>query len=419
MFRRRFAWRSAAVLGVAALALAACADDGDEPGGDTTDEQFSGTLSLGGVLPETGSLSPYGAGMVAGVDMAVEEINEAGGVWGSDVEVTHRDEGESSQADIVQSAADFMVSQGVHAIIGAASSTSTLNVLETLNSANIIVVSPSNTAPDFTEHEFGDFYFRTAPSDILQGSALAQEILADGHATIGILAMQNSYGEGLANHIESVYTEGGGQVVAKEFFDPEQAEYAAEAGTIRDANPDAVVLISYDQSRQIIPAMVGASIGPQDKQLYLVDGNRLDYSEDFDPGLMAGTKASQPGAEEQPTEFFERVEGFRADLPEQAYIPESYDATIIVALAAIAANTDDTTAIRDEMVGVTKDGENCTNFADCAQLLADGADIDYDGITGVISFTDNGDPGEATIGIFEYGEDNTFERISSVPATME
>ncbi|HEY8473610.1 MAG TPA: ABC transporter substrate-binding protein [Natronosporangium sp.] len=420
MFRRKYVWRSVAVLGVATLALTACADDdGGDDGQDSGEETFSGTLTIGAILPETGSLAAYGEGMFAAVDLAVQDINEAGGVWGNDVEVIHRDEGESAQADIVQSAADFMVEQGAHAIVGAASSTSSLNIIETLNSAQIIQVSPANTAPDFTDHEFGDFYFRTAPSDILQGSALAEEILADGHATIGILAMQNSYGEGLADHIEQVYTNGGGQVVAKEFFDPEATEFASEIGTVRDANPDAVVLISYEQSRQIIPAMVGGGIGPQDKQLYLVDGNRLDYSEDFDPGLMAGAKASQPGAEEEPTEFFARIDAFRPDLPERAYVPESYDATVIIALAAIAANSDDPTAIRDEMVGITKDGEKCTDFASCKQLLEQGSDIDYDGITGVISWTDAGDPGEATIGIYEYGEDNTFERIKSVPATME
>jgi branched-chain amino acid transport system substrate-binding protein len=413
MFRRRLAWRSVAVLGAAALMLAACADDGDdEPEGGNGD-QFEGTFTLGVILPQTGGLASFGEGMIAAAEMAVEEINENGGVWGNDVETIIQDEGPAEEPEVVQSAADAMISQGANAVIGAASSTSSLNIIETLFNQKIIQVSPSNTGPDFTGHQYGDYYFRTAPSDVLQGSALAEVIAENGQESIAILAQQTAYGEGLANQIEEVFTAAGGEVTAKEFYDLTQTEYSSEAQALAAGDPDGIVLVSYEESVQIIPALVAAGVGPQDTQWYLVDGNHLDYSEDFDPGFMAGVIASQPGAEEEPTDFYTRVDEFRAGLPERVYTPESYDATIVVALAAIAANTDDPDAVRDEMSAVVQGGTVCTTFAECRDLLDDGEDIDYDGVTGPISWTEDGDPGEATIGIYEYGEDNTTTRIDS------
>ena len=60
------------------------------------------------------------------------------------------------------------------------------------------------------------------------------------------------------------------------------------------------------------------------------------------------------------------------------------------------------------MQAVTAGGEKCTDFKTCADLLADGTDIDYDGVSGPIDLNSTGSPSAATIGIFEYGDDNTY-----------
>lgn len=419
MFRRTFAWRGVAVLGVAALVMAGCADDEDDPdtpGGNG--DQFEGTLNVGMILPTTGGLAPYGTGMIAGVETAAAEINEAGGVWGSDVETIHQDEGPAEEPDVVAAAADAMIAQGVNAVVGAASSTSSLNIIESLYNQQIVQVSPSNTGPDFTGHEFGEYYFRTAPSDIIQGSALAEVIAADGHQTLGILGQQTAYGEGLSNQIKDVYEAAGGQVTYQEFYDLAQTEYNAEIAELVSQDPDAFVLVSYDESRQILPALIGAGFTPEDKQFYLVDGNRLDYSEDFDEGVLEGTKASQPIGATDTTELLQRVEETNGEpLPETAYVPESYDAMILIALAAVAANSDDPDAIKDQMVAVTTGDTECNTFADCVEALDAGDSIAYRGAT-AISWNEGGDPAEATIGIFEYGPDNTFEQIDETTGSM-
>ncbi len=415
MFRPKFAWRSVAVLGVAALSLAACNNGDGGSGGSNDGEQFDGTLSLGLVLPQTGGLAPYGQGMIAAAEMAIQEVNENGGVWGNDVVWTVRDEGPAEEPEVAAAAADFMIQEGVNAVIGAASSSVSLNIIEALYNEAIIMVSPSNTGPDFTNHPYNKYYFRTAPSDIIQGSALAEEINADGIQTLGILAQQTAYGEGLANQIAQVFN---GEVVYHEYYDLAQTEYSAEVAALAEADPEGIVLISYEEAKQIIPALVAAGLGPDVKQWYFVDGNRLDYSGDFEAGLLEGVKASQPGGESEPTEFYNRLNEFKPGLPQLAYTPEAYDAVILLALAAIAANTDDPDVIAQKMIEVSDGGTKCTTFAQCKQLLEDGQDIDYDGISGPIAFTSNGDPGRAEIGIFVYNEDNTFTRIKTVSGQM-
>lgn len=413
---RSWMLRSVAVLSVAVLALAACGDDGDdgsEPG--DAGEMFEGTFKLGGIIPSTGSLAAFGEGIAAATEMAVEEINANGGVWGNDVEFILEDEGGAEEPEVAQAAADAIVAEQVNAIIGAVSSTSSQNIIETFYNQKIIMVSPSNTSPAFTTHEFGEYYFRTAPSDILQGSTLAEVALADGHTTMAILGQQTDYGEGLAAAIEEVFTAGGGEVLTTEFYDVAQTEYAAEASAMADAGADAFAFISYEEARQVIPALIGAGLDPQETQWYLVDGNHLDYSEDFDEGLLEGVKATTPGT--SPEEFINELTEYAAP-PEFVYTPESFDATIIVALAAIAANTDDPDALKDALFETVQDGTACTEFAECKQLLEDGEDIDYEGLTGPVSWTSAGDPGEATVGIFEYGEDNTTTRIDEQVGQM-
>ncbi len=132
MIRTTPLWRSIAVVGVASLALAACGGD-DEGDGTAADESPTaeltgdGELVLGSLLPQTGSLAFLGPPEFAGVDLGVQEVNEAGGVLGQDVVVNHTDSGDTS-TDIASQSVDSLISQEVDAIIGAASSGVTATV---------------------------------------------------------------------------------------------------------------------------------------------------------------------------------------------------------------------------------------------------------------------------------------------------
>ncbi len=155
-----------------------------------------GTLKIGTLLPQTGSLAFLGPPEFAGVDLAVKDINDAGGVNGKQVEVTNSDSGDTS-TDTASQSVDRLLSNNVDAIIGAASSSVSLSVIDKITGAGVLQISPANTSDELTNYADKGLYFRTAPPDVLQGRVLGDLILADGNSTVGILALQDSYGTGL------------------------------------------------------------------------------------------------------------------------------------------------------------------------------------------------------------------------------
>ncbi|MCO5301145.1 MAG: ABC transporter substrate-binding protein [Candidatus Nanopelagicales bacterium] len=410
--------RSLVVVGVASLALAGCSSDdssGDStssPTAESTAAQGDGTLKIGTLLPQTGSLAFLGPPEFAGVDLAAKEINEAGGVNGADVETIVGDSGDTS-TNIASQTVDRQLSQDVDAIIGAASSAVSLTVIDKITSAGVQQVSPANTSPEFSTYPDDGLYARTAPPDTFQGQVLGDLIAGDGNNSLAILALDDAYGTGLADNVEKAYTAAGGTVASKQIYDPKAPSFEAEVSEAKASNPEAIALIGFDESSKIVQEMIKQGIGPKDVPLYLVDGNLSNtLFKDLPKGSMEGTQGTLPGAEASP-EFRQALLDVDPKLKDFSYAPEAYDATIIIALAAQAAGNDSGRAIGDTLKQVTADGEKCTTYADCLALLNDGKDIDYDGQSGPIDLNDVGDPSKAIMGIYTYGPDNTYERTGS------
>jgi ABC-type branched-subunit amino acid transport system substrate-binding protein len=427
MIRTTPLWRSIAIVGVASLALAACGGDGDgdgeaAPGTDSPEAPAAtgdGVLKLGTLLPQTGSLAFLGPPEFAGVDLAVQEINEAGGVLGEEVTITHTDSGDTT-TDIASQSVDRLITEEVDAIIGAASSSVTLTVLDAVVQNQTVMFSPANTSPDLTTYPDDGFYFRTAPSDVLQGRVMGDLVISDGCANVGVMALQDPYGEGLAENVQISVEEGGGEIAGGQsiIYDPNAASFSTEVTQMASLTPDCIVLIGFAETSTIIPELVNQGIGPQDVPLYFVDGNLSNYGDDFPAGTLDGNKGTLPGAEAT-ADFQERMLAVNPDLNDFSYGPESYDAGILIALAAIAAGDDSGESIAANLVAVSKEGTKCTTFEECAGLLEDGEDIDYDGVSGPVEFSDAGDPTQATIGIYQYGPDNTYTNLEYFEGQLE
>ena len=382
---------------------------------EISDTAGDGVLRLGGILPETGNLAFLGPPEFAGVELAVAEINAAGGVLGADVEWLPGDSGDNGE--VANATVDRLLAENVDAFIGAASSGVSLTVIDKITNAGKIQFSPANTSPAFTNYDDNGLYFRSAPSDVVQGAALADLIIGDGATTAAFLVLNDSYGTGLLEYTKAPYEAAGGEVVYEVVYDPQAENFDAEVAATVDADPDAIVIIGFDETSKILTGLIESGMGPDDKMIYGSDGNMgnaLAAAFD-DPSVVAGIRGTVPGVDIETNEdFIARLLEIDPELVDFAYSGESYDAAIVIALAAIAAGSDDGIAAGAAINDVTRGGEKCTSFAECADLLANGADIDYDGVSGPLEFIDAGEPSEASILIKEFNEEGTLDVVDII-----
>lgn len=410
--------RGAAFAAAASLALAACSSESD-PETSSTDgggsEASGDALTIGSLLPLTGSLAFLGPPEVAGVDLAQKEINDAGGVWGSDVEIIHTDSSDTDNPQIASQSVTELISQDVAAIVGAASSAVTLNVVDDVTAAGIVQISPANTSTALTG--YSPLFFRTAPPDTVQGDALGNLILNDGIENLGILLFADDYATSLRDVVQGVIEEAGGTVtygVSGDEFQTDASNFESIVQDVLATNPDGILVIAFDQTKAIIPALVGAGF-PADK-LYLTDGNTADYSADFEEGTMTGAQGTIPGANaaDDFKALLDEVNG--SPLDSYAYGAESYDATMLVALAALKGGAGDGQTVADNLPAVSgaDGGTECTGWVECSELIEAGEDIIYQAVSGVGPFNDQNDPSSAYVGVYEYDETNVQTWVEAV-----
>ncbi|MFP7762140.1 ABC transporter substrate-binding protein [Marisediminicola sp. LYQ134] len=396
------------------LLLASCAsgpaeEDTDEATTDfpASSREADGVLSIGTILPQTGSLAFLGPPEFAGVDLAAEEIADSD--FEFDVTVEHRDSGDL-ETDIATQSATELVDLPTDVVVGAASSGVSFTFIDRLVDAGIVQFSPANTSPDFTEYEDDGWYWRTAPSDVLQGRVLGNLMVGDGAENVAFIYINDPYGTGLVENATTAVEDAGGTVSASVAFNPGDTQFTAIVDEALAGDPDAIAVVAFAETSSIIPELVNTQ-GFDGAGVYFTDGN-LSNSYEFEEGTLEGAKGTLPGNFAS-SDFRDRLLEVDPDLEDFSYSAESYDAVILSALAAAQGGSDDPTTIRDNLESVSKDGETCETFADCLALISEGEDIDYDGPSGPITFDANGDPTEAYIGIYQYGADNQYEPLNA------
>jgi branched-chain amino acid transport system substrate-binding protein len=378
--------------------------------GPAAGASVDGTLTIGTILPVTGSLAFLGPPEIAGARLAIEDINGAGGVLGNDVVLIEGDSGDDTQ-DIVNPEVDRLLAGGADAIVGAASSAVSKLVIDKIVGAGVIQFSPANTSDDFTTYDDNGLYFRTAPPDTLQGKVIADQLIAEGNETVGILFRQESYGQGLAEAVQANFEAAGGTVEPYTAYATDTENFDADVDALVAADPDAIVVIGFSESANILTTMNERGIGPDTKNVWGVDGNIGGIGAELaDPSIIAGMRGTEPSVDlSSITAFTDRLDGaYEGGVGGVfAYGAETYDAIVIIALAAAIAGSDDPAAVAAEINGVTKDGEACTTFADCIALVEAGTDIDYDGQGGPYEFVDAGEPAAASFRVATYDGGDT------------
>ena len=408
--RGRHTATAVAMTAAAVVALTACASSPSAPSSSS-----SGALDLkiGTILPQTGTLAAIGPPEIAAVNLGIADINAAKS--GLKASVIQKDSGDTS-TNIATQSVTSLLSSDVNAIIGASSSSTTLTVIDQITKAKVVEFSPANTSPALSTYKDNGYYFRNAPSDVLQGRVLGQAVLKGGAINVAILYQNDSYGQGLNDNVKQAITGGGGTVVSDVSFDPAAKNLSAEVSKSLSSKPDAFVVISFDQIKSIVQEIDKADY-PFSK-VWGSDGNYGVITPDFKNVDIAGAQFTNPGVVAK-GDFKSRLDAQASKdgaqpLKVYSYGPEAYDATVIIALAALVGGKTDGTTIRDNLTQVSKGGEKCKSYAACAKLVKDGTkDIDYDGESGPITFDKNGDPSQAYVTIYKYAKGNTNAPVGS------
>lgn len=400
-----------AVAGFSALALAI----GTALPASAADTQ----LKIGAIQPLTGGLSFLSPPMLAGLHLAIEDINAAGGVLGKKVELTDiLDEADGDSPAVSQASATKLIAKKVDVIIGAASSGRTKLIINKVTGAKVVQISASNTSPDLTDWKDNGYYFRTAPSDLLQGRVLANQILQDGASNVAILFQDTSYGVGLNKQLAAVLTKGKATVKSISFPENE-TNIASYVDTALAAKPDAIAIVSYDESKKILPALQAK--GFSGGNVYLVDGNAVDYSKETYASYLNGAKATVPGKaladsfKKRAAAIYKKKTG--KTLADYVYSESTYDAVVLAALAAQSAKDASGPAIKGQITEISKAGAGkttVTTFKAGLAALKAGKKINYDGLTGAIEFDAKGDPTGAYIGIYRYSQTGQNKLVKTV-----
>lgn len=418
MKRRIFA--VVGTIAAAALIAAGCGDDDGDGGGGDGGSGFGGTLTIGAIAPLTGSLDAFGGAGEAAVELAAEQANaalEEAGLDGT-VEVVVED-GQSTDSAAATSAAEKLVrTDDVSCIVGEWASGSTQAVAEGVTiDEGVALISPASTAGAITDL---DGVFRTVPSDNLQAGVLADAIAEDlkGEGTVSVAALNNTYGAGLAEAFTAA-AEDAGLTVNDPVLIAEGAEKLdTEAGNLVQGNPDAWVIIAYPGEWTVLgPAL--ARTGDWDPaKTWGTDGLRDDGLAEADANAgMRGTAPATDETSELATSFDElwneEVDGVERALFDSG----NFDATLLCVMAALRAGSTDPADIADELAAVSGPDGDEVDFRDLAsafEMLADGDDVDYQGVTGPVDWDDNGDITAADYDVWSFadGAVTTLDSIS-------
>lgn len=415
---KHYRWlRLVAAVSVVAMVAVACGDDKDSDsgnGGDDNSSSVDGTLKVGALIPQTGDLAAIVKSLQTPIEMAIEEINAAGGVNGKDVVLSLSDDG--TNPDVAKGSFDTLVSSDkVDAIVGPAPSGVALALMDKIKSNGIDTCSGSTTSAELSDADDGGYFFRTAPPDKFQGPALAQVVLGDGYSKVAIVTRNDSYGTGFGSALASALADGGAEVAINAAYDPAASDFKSDVSAVKDAGPDAVVVIGFsDDGGKIIKEMIAQGVGPADIPIYTADGMQgssfYKGIDENDASVVEGIKGTAPAAAPNGvTSPFN--DAFKEKGVDPIFSAYYYDCTMLIALAAQAAGSDDPAEIKDKMLEVSSGGEKCNTYADCLALLEDGKDIDYDGASGPVDLSDAGEPTSGVYDVWAYAADGSYSNV--------
>jgi branched-chain amino acid transport system substrate-binding protein len=387
------------------------------PTTSTTDPDaptVDGVLRLGVLVPETGSQAPLGPAMRAAAELAVEELNDAGGVLGQPVEVHFGDAGDAS-TDTAGASVDAFAGARVDVIVGPPSSGVTSLVLDKVARSTAALIAPANPLPDPP----ADLpYLQLAPGLELLGTAVGQHVATNGLTEALIVARDDQFGQRVAAAV-GASLEAEGVTAAVQPYNPESEAYQGDVARAIAAGPVQVVFVGYAELADFLQGFILQGVLPSAFPMFVVT-DRLDdalFRRFTQPGVLGGLQAIGLGSELEATRngFTDALRAAAPSLTTTTFAPEVHDAVVLAGLAAQRAGSDAPAEVRKAAASVSggTGGDACDGVEACLRA-AEAADVTFRGWSGPAHVDATGLARAATFAAFPFGPDNRLDTANAV-----
>ena len=393
--------------------------------GSGVDSQSEG-LKLGTLLPTTGDLASIGQNMPIAVKLAVDTINACEGVNGNSVTLVNEDSQTDPSAGSTAMTKLAEVDR-VAGVVGAFASSVSSAAVDVAVRNKVMFVSPGSTSPVFTgrakKGEFNDYWARTAPPDNYQAQALAALAEKQGFNNVSTVVINNDYGVGFEQEFVQAFEGLGGKVITKSSpvrYDPKAATLDSEAKAAFGKKPDAVAAVLYAETGSVLLKSAFEQGLSEGVTVLLTDGV---YSEDFvrqvgktgdGKSIIGGSLGTVPGADGQALQDFTALWKEKTGKEVSAFAPHSWDAAMLLMLAAEAADANTGEGIKSKLREVANaPGTDVSDPCEAMKLIRNGEDINYQGASGNVDIDENGDV-VGSYDVWRVNDDGSLETIDKV-----
>ena len=325
---------------IAALLVVSMAFVGCKKGDDNT-------IKIGGIAPLSGAVAVYGVECTNGVNLAVEEINAAGGINGKKIAYIAEDD-EGDPAKSVNAYKKLTTQDGIRMIIGSLTSGCTIALTASAQAQGVIQIAPAATAEAVTDA--GNYIFRTCFIDPFQGSIggkFAAVNLGKKNAAI-LYDIGNDYSVGLQENFVKEFTKNGGSIVAMESYSTGDKDFNAQLTKIKAASPDVVYLPDYYGT----VALIAKQLRNQGIDAPIIGADGWDgLTDNAGDEVLNGFYSNHYAADSSDPAVQAFVKNFKAKYNKEpnAFAALGYDSMYLLKDAILKAGSTDAKAVRDAL----------------------------------------------------------------------
>ena len=305
-------------------------------------------IKVGSIGPLSGPVAVYGVECKNGIELAVEEINAAGGVNGKMLKIVAEDD-EGNPEKSVSAYKKLTTKDGIKLVIGSLTSGCTQAITQLAQAQKVLQIAPAATAPAITDA--GNFIFRTCFIDPFQGTVggkFSYETLGSRKAAV-LYDIGNDYSVGLTENFVATFEALGGKIVAKESYATGDKDFNAQLTKIKNANPDVVYLPDYYGT----VALIAKQLRAQGINTPIVGADGWDGMNNDNAGdeVLNGFYSNHYATDSTEGAVQKFVEAFQAKYNKvpNAFAALGYDSVYMLKDAIAAAGSADSEAVRDAL----------------------------------------------------------------------